>query len=120
MNIKGPKGPGGPSGTPDVAKTDPAKADGASFKEVLESKAQPEALNVQNSVSQVISGLVDRVREGRMTSQEARQLLVAEIAKAMGPMPEEMRLRLETFLESQLQSDPGLSAHATVLFDNES
>ncbi len=120
MNIKGPKGPGGSSPTPEVVKSASSKADSSSFREVLESKAGPQAAGVQQGVEQVIASLSERVRAGQLTPQEARKALVSEIAKAMGPMPDEMRGRLENFLEAQLQSDPSLSRHAAVIFESES
>lgn len=120
MNIKGPKGPGGPNPTPEVAKPAGSKAEGGSFREVLEAKANPQAQGVQQGVEQVIASLGERVRAGQLTPQEARQELVSEIAKAVGPMPDEMRVRLESFLEAQLQSDPNLSRHAAVIFESES
>lgn len=120
MDIKGPKGPGGPTPTPEITPAKSSKAEGASFKNVLEAKAeQAEGAISPRGVEQIIATLSEQVQAGKTSPSEARQQLVAEVAKAMGPMPDEVRGRLETFLSAQLQSDPNLAAHAAKLFEPE-
>lgn len=120
MNIKGPKGPGGPAAPSDIAPSSGSKAEGAKFKEALDTKATgSQASSASGGVEHVIRTLSEQVRAGKTSPAEARQMLVAEVAKSMGPMPDEMRSRLESFLSSQLGADPGLAKHAAILFDNE-